>query len=1104
MTAVIYARYSSDNQREESIEGQIRECTAYAEKNGITIVKHYIDRAISAKTDNRPEFQQMIKDSDKKLFDIVLVWKLDRFARNRYDSARYKTQLKKNGVKLMSATEIISEGPEGIILESVLEGYAEYYSADLAEKVVRGQTENILKGRCNGGRGTFGYTLDSERKFHIDPLTSPFVLESFRKYNEGSTMKEIRDWLNENGIKNPVGGAFTYNSVEHMLKNRRYIGELKFRDVVVPDAIPPIIPLELFEDVQEKIAKNKKAPARRKAEDDYLLTTKLFCGYCGALMFGESGTSRTGEVHRYYKCATAKKHKGCKKKTVRKQWLEDLVVNQTMQLVKDDAAMESIIAKVMELQNKENTNIPLYEKQLRDAESGIQNMLNAIQVGILTSSTKERLEQLEETKRELEARIAEEKLAKPKVTEEFIRFWLLRFRKLDMSLKDQRQALVDTFINAIYLYDDKVLITFNYKEGTQTVTFGEASEIASEGNGSDLDCFTAPENAVKSKDFMAFLFCKPWVHGFCTVFARSVLSMSDYVGRCIALQSVPFFASGEQCQAELCLHFRVGILEQFQKSRHGDGRFACGWYSLRAGGVGLGIEAAFKLLAPLHRQQKGIVQKLMDLMEGSAGEGALLLLGRKVSPLAAHILSARGLAQGVVQGFDVLRPQLLHLHLPDIGDDEVLDEGQIGLVGLGCPLVLAALLGQPVHQELCYRHGGRDQEIAGRQLVLDLLLAFDRLLFCGKALPFVAALAVLVLIGVLFFNFLLQFSIAVVMIRAGIECAKSILHKAAMRFLHGGGRRIMYVDWEYYKIFYYVAKYQNFTKAARVLGNNQPNITHSMNRLESQLNCVLFIRSNRGVTLTPEGEMLYSRIASAAVQIQDAEEELSASATLEHGTISISATETALNIYLSKKLRDFHTEYPGIRLRISNHSTPQAVQAVKNGEVDFAIVSTPAEIESGLKMVELKSFYEVLVGGRTFTALASQSLTLKELRSYPLISLSDESVTRSLYRQFFLDHGAVLKPDTEAATTDQMLTLVKSELGLAFVPEPMARDGLERGELVQLHLQEIIPTRSICLVYDRHRPLNTAARKFQQMLTKADPPRPADSKQTESISFVSQ
>ena len=258
----------------------------------------------------------------------------------------------------------------------------------------------------------------------------------------------------------------------------------------------------------------------------------------------------------------------------------------------------------------------------------------------------------------------------------------------------------------------------------------------------------------------------------------------------------------------------------------------------------------------------------------------------------------------------------------------------------------------------------------------------------------------------------------------------------------------MYVDWEYYKIFYYVAKYQNFTKAARVLGNNQPNITHAMNRLESQLNCVLFIRSNRGVTLTPEGAMLYSRIASAAVQIQDAEEELSASATLEHGAISISATETALNIYLSEKLRAFHTEYPGIRLRISNHSTPQAVQAVKNGEVDFAIVTTPAEVDVGLKMVELMPFYEVLVGGRNFTALASQSLTLKELGSYPLISLSEESMTRSFYRQFFLDHGAVLKPDTEAATTDQMLTLVKSELGLAFLPQPMAGEPLARGEIV--------------------------------------------------------
>ena len=292
----------------------------------------------------------------------------------------------------------------------------------------------------------------------------------------------------------------------------------------------------------------------------------------------------------------------------------------------------------------------------------------------------------------------------------------------------------------------------------------------------------------------------------------------------------------------------------------------------------------------------------------------------------------------------------------------------------------------------------------------------------------------------------------------------------------------MYVDWEYYKIFYYVAKYQNFTKAARVLGNNQPNITHMMNKLENQLHCVLFIRSNRGVTLTPEGETLYARIASAAVQIQDAEEELSASATFEHGAISISATETALNIYLAERLREFHAQYPGIRLRISNHSTPQAIQAVKSGEVDFAVVTTPAEADSDLKTVALMPFNEILVGGLTFTALASQTSSLQELAAYPLIMLGNESMSRTFYRQFFLEHNAELHPDTEAATTDQMLTLVRSELGLAFMPEPMVRGNLQRGRIVQLNLRETIPPRSVCLVYDRHRPLNTAAREFQLQL----------------------
>ena len=506
MTAVIYARYSSDNQREESIEGQIRECTAYAEKNGITVVKHYIDRALSAKTDNRPDFQQMIKDSEKRLFDIVLVWKLDRFARNRYDSAHYEYQLERNHVKLVSATEPISDSPAGIMVKSMLTGMAEYYSAELSEKVVRGMTENVLKGKYNGGTIPIGFKVDEEKFFQIDPLKAPFVVEAFQRYNDGATMKELMNWLNDSGVTTNRNQKFTYNSVQKPLTNKRYIGENHFKDIVMPDSIPAIVDKDLFEEVQQKIKKNSRAPARHKAEDDYLLTTKLFCGMCGAMMFGECGTGRNKVVHHYYKCATAKRFKTCKKKTVRKEWLEDLVIAETMKLIQDDAVIDAIVADVMELQDQENTTLPLLEKQMREVENGIENMLNAIQAGVLTNSTKSRLEKLEAQQKELEVRIAEEKIARPRLSENQVRFWLTRFRKLDPNVKSHRETLINTFVNAVYLYDEKVLIAFNYKDGTKTISFNEiAAKDASEGNGSDLGCFAPPRTPV-SNGYRSFCF----------------------------------------------------------------------------------------------------------------------------------------------------------------------------------------------------------------------------------------------------------------------------------------------------------------------------------------------------------------------------------------------------------------------------------------------------------------------------------------------------------------------------------------------------------------------------------------------------------------------
>lgn len=383
MNAVIYARYSSDNQREESIEGQLRECKAFAEKNDIQIVGTYIDRAFSARTDNRPDFQKMIKDSASKKFELIIVWKLDRFARDRYDSAHYKAALRKNGVKVISATEKISEGSEGILMEAVLEGMAEYYSAELSEKVVRGLTENAYKCKFNGGTLPLGYTIDIEQHFQIDPLVAPAVLEAFKRYAEGASMTEIAQEMNAKGLRSAFGGKIGVDMVTRMLKNRRYIGEFKYRDIIHQHGIPAIIPEELFDRVQHRMATNKKAPAKHKAEDEYLLTTKLRCGKCECFMVGESGTSKTSTVYRYYKCVGVKKHSGCDKKTVKKDWIEDLVVKQIEKVLFDDALLEKIADRIMEIQGKENTVLPMLRKQYADIQRGIDNLLNAISKALL-------------------------------------------------------------------------------------------------------------------------------------------------------------------------------------------------------------------------------------------------------------------------------------------------------------------------------------------------------------------------------------------------------------------------------------------------------------------------------------------------------------------------------------------------------------------------------------------------------------------------------------------------------------------------------------------------------------------------------------------------
>lgn len=505
MTGVIYARYSSENQREESIEGQLRECKEFAQKNDIQIVGSYIDRALSAKTDNRPDFQRMIKDSANGLFDTVIVWKLDRFARNRYDSAHYKAMLRKNGVKVISATEVISDTAEGILLESLLEGMAEYYSADLAEKVIRGLTENALKCKYNGGTLPIGYTIDSEQFFQVDPLTAPAVLQAFKSYAEGASMQEVTDQLNIKGIRTKRGGKISINSVTRMLHNRKYIGEYKYRDIVQPGGIPAIVPQDLFDRVQERMIANKKAPAKHKAEDEYLLTTKLFCGKCQCLMVGESGTSHMKKkVHRYYKCVSVKNHKGCDKKTVRKEWIEDATIAFIRKIVFDDDLVSMLCETATKVQNQANTTLPLLKKQYGDTLKSIDNLLNAIQQGILTPSTKQRMEELEQQKTELSIQIIKEEMTKPIISAEDIETYFNRLRKLNFKKVEHRRRLIDTFINKIVLWDNgRIYFGCNYKDCSREMTFAELEEAGI--LGSDISALGAP-NKNKHPSGACFLF----------------------------------------------------------------------------------------------------------------------------------------------------------------------------------------------------------------------------------------------------------------------------------------------------------------------------------------------------------------------------------------------------------------------------------------------------------------------------------------------------------------------------------------------------------------------------------------------------------------------
>ncbi len=296
----------------------------------------------------------------------------------------------------------------------------------------------------------------------------------------------------------------------------------------------------------------------------------------------------------------------------------------------------------------------------------------------------------------------------------------------------------------------------------------------------------------------------------------------------------------------------------------------------------------------------------------------------------------------------------------------------------------------------------------------------------------------------------------------------------------------MSIPYDYYRIFYYVARYQSLTRAAHALQSNQPNVTRTINALERELGCRLFQRSHRGVTLTPEGEKLFAHVQIMQEQLQAAEYELAGSRSLQSGSVSIGASETALHGLLLPVLRRFRQQHPGVRFQITNHSSPQAVAALRAGLVELAVVCTPCdEISKPLVEIPLRPTQDVLVAGPEYADLAARPLTLQEVADLSLVCLGPGSSTYTFFGQLFAQQGLTLSPDIQAATADQILPMVRYGLGLGFVPMELARGPLEKGEVIQLSLDQPIPARWISLVKDKSRPLSVAALELEKTLRAA-------------------
>ena len=471
--AVIYARYSSHQQKDVSIEQQVDECTEYAVKNGYTIVHVYADRHISGRTDRRPEFQRLMRDAEKKEFQTVVSYKSNRMARNMLHALMYEDKLSKLSIEVVYVKEEFGNNAAGRFALRMMMNMNQFYSENMAEDIKRGMYSGA-KDCLVVSSIPLGFRRGDDGKYAIDNEKAEVVREIFDRVARGSTFAEIATDFNSRNIRTSRGNPWQKTSFSIIMSNEAYIGVYHFGEIRIEGGMPAIVSKEVFEKVQDEIGNRraKNIPSRWQ-KSDFLLTGKLFCGHCLSSMIGSSGTARNGAKHHYYVCQKRNSANTCKKKNVRRSAAERLVANAICEYILMPKTIEWIADNAMKYAKKMQAQsaIKEVEAELAEINKQLANLINAVAQGIINNTTQDKILALENEQRDAQQRLSLGKRMLPNFTREQIIGWLESFRTRKFDDPSFKKALFHNFLEAAYLYDDRLRLVFNYTGQTKEVEY---------------------------------------------------------------------------------------------------------------------------------------------------------------------------------------------------------------------------------------------------------------------------------------------------------------------------------------------------------------------------------------------------------------------------------------------------------------------------------------------------------------------------------------------------------------------------------------------------------------------------------------------------------